>query len=128
MTRTDFSHWTKLWRELAARGDPLPWHRRLIAAYEEKSRHYHNLRHLEECLAELERAGAQATFPARVAMALWFHDAVYDSHSASNEEDSARLAAECLESAAVDAATIETIRELILCTKTHEPGSTPDAA
>jgi predicted metal-dependent HD superfamily phosphohydrolase len=128
MNHADLSHWTACWRELGAQGDPAPWHRRLAAAYSESTRHYHNLTHLEECLAELAGSRAQARQPAAVAAALWFHDAVYDARSITNEEDSAALAMECLHGAGVAAETIETVRRLILVTKTHDPGPTPDAA
>jgi predicted metal-dependent HD superfamily phosphohydrolase len=105
----------------------MPWHGRLIAAYTESHRHYHNLRHLEECLTEFDAVRGLAKHPALVEVALWFHDAVYDPRSATNEEDSLQLAAECLAIAGVQPGAIETVRQLILSTKTHEPTSA-DAA
>lgn len=128
MPRTDLTHWITLWRRLGTRGDPAPWHARLAAAYSEKSRHYHTLQHLAECLAELDGHRTLAQQPELMEMALWFHDAVYDSHSAANEEDSAQLAVDCLRGGAVGDERVETVRRLILCTKTHEPGADPDAA
>lgn len=128
MKLTDFSPWHALWRELGAQGDPAPWHRRLVAAYAEPSRSYHNLRHIEECLGELEVNRAVARKPALVAMALWFHDAVYDAHSASNEADSAQLASDCLTAASVERASVDVVQRLILCTQTHEPGVDQGAA
>ncbi len=128
MKLTDLSPWQAWWRELGAQGDPAPWHQRLVAAYAEPSRSYHNLRHIEECLGELEVNRAHARQPALVAMALWFHDVVYDAHSASNEANSAQLAANCLTAARVESVSIDTVQRLILCTQTHEPGVDPDAA
>ncbi|MEY2880702.1 MAG: hypothetical protein RLZZ15_3082 [Verrucomicrobiota bacterium] len=128
MIRTDFASWTLLWRELGARGNPAPWHGRLVAAYGASHRRYHNLRHLEECLAEFDAARALARQPVLVETALWFHDAVYDPRSVSNEDDSARLAVDCLTEAGVSAATVATVRQLILCTKSHEPGDVADTA
>lgn len=128
MSRTDQAHWTDLWRALGAQGDAVPWHQRLVAAYAEPSRHYHNLRHLEECLGESDAARALAQKPSLVEAALWFHDAVYDPTSGHNEEDSARLAVECLAAGGVSPELIDLVRQLILCTKTHVPAATPDAA
>lgn len=128
MRRTDLSHWAKWWRELGAQGDPGPWHQRVLTAYGGSGRHYHTLEHLEHCLAELEMCRTLVREPAVVEAAFWFHDAVYDPRSTTNEEDSATLAVACLDGARVNPATIETVRRLVLSTKTHEPGGLPDAA
>jgi predicted metal-dependent HD superfamily phosphohydrolase len=126
--RTDFAQWRRLWHDLAAAGDPQPWHRRLVSAYREETRHYHNLQHIAECLTEFDRVRALVSAPLAVEAALWFHDAVYDPRSGSNEEDSAAVAVDCLAAAGVASAAIDSVRQLILCTKTHEPGAVPDAA
>ena len=97
-----------------------------MAAYGESTRHYHTLLHLEECLVELDRVLAVVQQPAAVEIALWFHDAVYDSHSSKNEEDSAAAAVECLEMANIAPPTIELVRQFVLSTKTHEPVPTAD--
>ena len=128
MTRTNQSYWNQLWRDLNAVGDPSTWHRRLIEAHSEKQRHYHNLQHLEECLGELDTVSLLTKQPKIIEMALWFHDAVYDPRSSTNEEDSANLAVACLTTANLTTETVEVVRQLILCTKTHQPGTTPDAA
>lgn len=127
-SRTTLPHWETLWRNLGAQGDPAPWHARLVVAYEESHRHYHHLQHLAECLTELDTAVALAVQPDWVEAALWFHDAVYDPRSITNEEESAQWAVECLTAARVDPAAMETVRQLILATKTHEPGPLADAA
>lgn len=127
MFMIDLQHWTETWRALGANGDPRPWHRRLVDAYNEKHRHYHSEQYLEECLCELHDNRDLVQRPHVVAAALWFHDAVYDSRSSTNETDSATLAADCLTAAKVSATTIETVRRLILSTRTHEPAEAPDA-
>lgn len=126
--RSAFDHWQLLWHELSAQGDPRPLHQRLVAAYNEPTRHYHNLQHLDECLAELAGESHTLTQPAWVAAAVWFHDAVYDSHSSTNEADSAALAGQVLTEARISPEAIVTIQRLILCTKTHDPADVPDAA
>jgi predicted metal-dependent HD superfamily phosphohydrolase len=128
MTRANLSFWNQLWRDLNAVGDPSIWHRRLLEAHSQEQRHYHNLQHLEECLAELDDARLLTKQPTLIEVALWFHDAVYDPRSSTNEEDSANLAIACLGAANLAIETIEVVRQLILCTKTHQPGNVPDAA
>jgi len=120
------SRWSALWHALGCHGDPAPWHRRLTAAYAERHRHYHNARHLEECFAELDSSRQLAAQPHAIEIALWFHDAIYDARSPTNEEDSAALAVDCLTTAKLPAATVEQVRRLILCTKTHQLGSLSD--
>jgi predicted metal-dependent HD superfamily phosphohydrolase len=125
---TDLSRWQVLWVKLAAHGAPIPWHERLVAGYNEATRHYHNLRHLEECLTELDRVRSMIGQPVAVEAALWFHDAVYDPRSTTNEEDSAAAADQCLTEARVARVTVDLVCQLVLCTKTHEPAGVPDAA
>jgi predicted metal-dependent HD superfamily phosphohydrolase len=120
--------WQTLWASLGARGDAEPWHQRLLAAYAEPQRHYHNRQHLEECLAELANADVKSESRRLIGTALWFHDAVYDPRSATNEEDSAQLADKCLTGAGVALETVEAIQRLVLATRTHESDGRPDAA
>ena len=47
---------------------------------------YHTTRHLEECFAELAAVRADATRPAEVELALWCHDAIYDTARHDNEQ------------------------------------------
>jgi len=128
MSRTDLKHWIKVWHDLQAVGDPVAWYQRLVAAYSEPHRHYHNLQHLDECLREFDVARPLALQPGIVEAALWFHDAVYDPRSHTNEEDSAALADRCLCVAGLTSVAIGEIRQLILATKTHKPGDLADAA
>ena len=128
MPRTDLIHWQTLWRELGGVGEVSAWHTRLVKAYSEPLRRYHNLQHLAECLDELDLSRKLARRPALIEIALWFHDAVYDPPSTSNEEDSAVLAETCLKDRQVAHDQIETVRGLILSTKTHEVGADSDTA
>ncbi len=119
MNHCEIHAWQTLWHTLGARGDFSLWHRRLVTAYGERHRHYHNLQHIEECLAELAAAEVATESRESIGMALWFHDAVYEPRSATNEEDSARLAEECLTGVGVAANRVAEISRLILATKTH---------
>jgi predicted metal-dependent HD superfamily phosphohydrolase len=67
---------------------------RLQSAYAEKHRAYHTPRHIDESLSLLDEFKHLAANPAEVECALWFHDAVYEPMSKSNEERSANWAAE----------------------------------
>ncbi|MBR0776612.1 phosphohydrolase [Bradyrhizobium diazoefficiens] len=65
----------------------------LSAAYAAPGRHYHNLAHIEDCLAALARVeGLSAHEREILSEAIWWHDVVYDSARSDNEELSAQLA------------------------------------
>jgi predicted metal-dependent HD superfamily phosphohydrolase len=65
----------------------------LIAAYTAPGRHYHNLAHIEDCLALLARVdNLSEREHAILTEAIWWHDVVYDATRADNEERSAELA------------------------------------
>jgi len=61
-----------------------------------------------------------------IEMALWFHDAVYEPFSASNEEDSAEWAADWLQERGANKAVISRIADHILDTKSHDKPKTLD--
>ena len=87
--------WNATWRELGAADSPAlqDAFEDLVARYAEPHRKYHTLEHLDECLATFANVRALAGRPAEVEVALWFHDAIYDTRSNSNEKQSAALAA-----------------------------------
>ena len=62
--------------------------RDLVRCYTEPHRHYHNLEHIDFMLSQL--ASVEGANDA-MAMAIWFHDAVYDPRSARNEAASAEF-------------------------------------
>jgi predicted metal-dependent HD superfamily phosphohydrolase len=66
---------------------------RLQTAYAQKHRAYHTSRHIDECLSLFDEIKHLAEHPAEVEYALWFHDAIYEPMSKSNEEQSADWAA-----------------------------------
>ena len=124
----DRARWERLWRALGAAGEPGVWHDRLVAAYAEPQRRYHDGTHIAECLAELDGARQLVRDPVAVEAAIWFHDAVYDPRAGDNEERSAGLAEVCLAQAGGRPELRAAVADLVLATKTHkaEPGS--DAA
>jgi predicted metal-dependent HD superfamily phosphohydrolase len=100
---------------------------RLLASYAETARHYHTLQHLGECLDLFERAAHLAGHPGEVALALWFHDAVYVPLARDNEARSADWAGKVLRAAGAGQAAIERIEALILATAHHEAPEGSDA-
>src|SRR5262249_26104334 len=67
----------------------------MIQAYSAPGRHYHNLSHIEDCLAALDGVtGLNAREREILTAAIWWHDIVYDPTRPDNEEESARLAEE----------------------------------
>lgn len=98
---------------------------RLLAAYSEPQRHYHDMHHILECLSHFDQIRAQLQQPALVELALWFHDAVYDPKAHDNEQQSAILCQQlCADFLTVE--QLETVSRWILATRQHLPGNEPD--
>ncbi|WP_063689477.1 HD domain-containing protein [Bradyrhizobium stylosanthis] len=88
----------------------------LAAAYTAPGRHYHNLAHIEDCLAALARLGGlSAAERETLSEAIWWHDVVYDPTRPDNEERSAELAEQH-----VRAELRREVGRLIRLTKTHD--------
>jgi len=119
--------WIQLWRQVTVTGDPRGVFQELISLYSQPHRHYHNLRHIAECLTEYESARHLSQQPLAVELAIWFHDAIYDTHAQDNEERSAELAKRCIAMAGGSESLCEEVAALILATKAHEPSQHPDA-
>jgi predicted metal-dependent HD superfamily phosphohydrolase len=111
--------WLRSWTELgvptSARLQDL--FAELASRYAEPHRFYHTGQHLAECFERWSELRERARHPAEVEVALWFHDAVYDTHSDSNESRSADLALDATQSLGVDAMSAQRIYDLILITR-----------
>jgi predicted metal-dependent HD superfamily phosphohydrolase len=91
----------------------------LIAAYTAPDRHYHNLHHIEDCVAAL--AAVQNISAAEreiLTEAIWWHDVVYDATRSDNEELSAQLAERHLRTDLRDE-----VGRLVRLTRSHEVAS-----
>ncbi len=115
------------WHDAGARTDGTALCEALLAAYAESQRHYHSTQHLAECLQGFEAVRHLAQQPAEVALALWFHDAVYDVQRHDNEVQSAAWARQALATAGVQAAVAERVYELVLATRHTSVPATGDA-
>ena len=96
---------------------------RLVTAYDDPARGYHDLRHLREVLEHLDDL-VPADHPERdaVVLAAWFHDAVYDAVG-DNEERSARLADAVLTQAGVPIPLVDEVTRLVRLTAGHDPAA-----
>jgi len=94
----------------------------LLARYAEPHRRYHTAAHLRAVLDLLFLD--LAVDPGAVALAAWFHDAIYDPRAprGANEEASAALAAAALASLAAPPAIIHSVPRLVLTTVDHVVG------
>jgi predicted metal-dependent HD superfamily phosphohydrolase len=111
--------WAGCWQELGA-GQPAPaLLDELLARWSEAHRAYHTLQHLGECLDGLARERGHARRPAEVALALWFHDAIYDVQAHDNEARSADWAARALLGAGAAAEVAHRVHALVMATR-HE--------
>lgn len=119
--------WLGLWQAASASGEGAPWYEKLTRAYAEPQRHYHNQQHIAECLVEFDGARHLAQQPAAVELALWFHDGVYDPKAGDNEERSAAMARNCLETSGASNLAA-TVSDLVMATKSHSTEAGPDAA
>ncbi len=90
---------------------------RLKALYDE-GRAYHNWAHIQALLGLLDLFRRLVSDEQAVAASIYFHDAIYDSRDKDNEERSASLALDWLETRTT-AKRLSSIATSILATKTH---------
>ena len=101
----------------------------LCTRYGEPHRVYHTLEHVGTMLQLLSWAGNRITDKLAVALAIIYHDAVYDVTRKDNEEKSAELAIQHLSrNPAIAPATIAAVAALIMATKHGGAPQSPDAA
>ena len=84
--------------------------------YAEKHRYYHTFEHIEHCLALLESYRNLAKYPNEIELAIWFHDAVYNVFSSTNEKDSAEMASEFALKAGLGSLIATRVSELVIAT------------
>ena len=117
--------WNAAWSALGRRA-PVGLQAELMTAWAETHRHYHDQRHLRECLALWARWRGQCERAGEVAVALWFHDAVYDPRApqaGSNELNSAAWAARSLIHAGLPSETAQRVHDLVMATQHDAPAA-----
>ncbi|MYS20901.1 Predicted metal-dependent phosphohydrolase, HD superfamily [Streptomyces sp. DvalAA-14] len=102
--------------------DPVPYGQNLLERWAEPQRRYHTLDHLLAVLTRATELTAHADDPDAVALAAWFHDAVYRPDRSENEERSAKLAERALPEVGVDGSRTQEVARLVRLTVTHDPG------
>lgn len=120
------SSWQSAWALVGLVEPPRSTFDSLCRAYAEPQRHYHTLQHLRECLAQAGEIERLAERPGEVLLALWFHDAVYDTHARGNEAASAEWARDTVAAAGSREAG-DRVHALIMATEHHAVPSTRDA-
>lgn len=101
---------------------------KLRRLYRQKHRHYHNFNHIKACLDKLDEVFYFLDRPFEVELALWLHDAVYDTTKNDNEVQSAFMAESFLQSHNVKTKVIDRIWDLIMVTYDHSQCETNDEA
>ena len=81
------ARFTDLWEKCGGTDAAGVWHR-LDELYGAPERHYHGWAHIADCLSVMDACCAAS---AALELAIWFHDAVYDTGRSDNEEQSALL-------------------------------------
>ncbi len=112
---TSAERWRGVWRELGVDANE-ELYRRLVACYSEPHRKYHTMQHLNECFAHLESLSSESEHPAEVELALWFHDAIYNTHEKDNEKRSAEWARDSALAAGVRNEQAARIYDLVMVT------------
>ncbi|MCB0330747.1 MAG: hypothetical protein KDD70_13830 [Bdellovibrionales bacterium] len=93
----------------------------LVELYSQAGRAYHNLTHLQAMLGFVDEHAPEVQNIPQVVMAVFFHDAIYDSKAKDNEERSAALVADRMEALGLQREESEVISSLVLSTKKHQP-------
>ena len=114
---TTLVRWQSVWRELGASQAHEDLFHRLVACYSEPHRKYHTMQHLNECFAHIEHVRSIAERPGEVELALWFHDAVYQTSRKDNEERSADWARESALAGGLSVEQANRIFALVMVTK-----------
>lgn len=103
ITRTETQ---TLWQDIAAR-------------YSEPVRAYHNLSHLEQLFLQFKQVKHHLDEPNIIALALYYHDVIYDPTHIDNEQQSAEYAVKML-SSYLDTEQCQRIYSLIMMTANHQ--------
>jgi predicted metal-dependent HD superfamily phosphohydrolase len=116
MNLTSVERWRWVWREVGVRDADEELYHRLVACYSEPHRKYHTIQHLNECFAHLETVSSLAEHPAEVELALWYHDAIYNTHENDNEKRSAEWARDSALAAGIKIDQAGRIYDLVMAT------------
>lgn len=121
-------HWRAAWTTLGVPEPAKAVYEDVVRRHQEPHRYYHTLVHLAECLALQRELALAALHPGEIAVALWYHDVVYEPLSSSNEAESAELARSATLAAGVATEAADRIHALVLATRHDAPPTDADQA
>ena len=107
----------ELWIKCNAKSDADCIYANLVKRYSESHRFYHNLKHIENCLTQIDMLSGNEIDHIALEFALWFHDIVYNPKANDNEENSALVAKSVCEEAELPESFSRNVQRLILLTK-----------
>jgi predicted metal-dependent HD superfamily phosphohydrolase len=119
--------WEDMWKKLNARTAPQNVFEELIKAYSSPDRFYHNLTHIQDCLTIFDQTRWLAVQIEEVELAIWFHDAVYDTRRNDNEQKSAEWAVSAIHQSGAEHAVAERVFDFVLATRHTTEVSDRDA-
>jgi predicted metal-dependent HD superfamily phosphohydrolase len=90
---------------------------------DEPHRAYHNATHISACLLISRMYTPESVDREPLELAIWYHDAVYDTKAMDNEERSAALFKEHSEHMGLTSEVVQLVHACILATKHGDPSS-----
>jgi predicted metal-dependent HD superfamily phosphohydrolase len=111
--------WAQCFEDIGGSQPPPCTFEELQARYSEPHRAYHTLQHLEECFGWFAQVRPQFRRPGEAAFAIFYHDAIYDTHAHDNEKRSAELANDVISEYVRGDADADGVIALIMAT-THD--------
>jgi len=127
MSRRLRDRWEYLWQKLDAETVPQEIFDKLVKAYTSPDRFYHNLTHIEDCLFLFDQTRFLAIHWEEVELAIWFHDAIYDSKRKDNEGRSAEWAKIAIQQGGLPDGIAGRVSQMILATRHNEEVTDTDA-
>lgn len=116
---TSLAAWSAVWTRLGLASPDEALYGQLLVCYAQPHRRYHTRQHLDECFVHLAQVRQWAERPDEIEIALWFHDAVYDTSRHDNEEKSADWARTAVLSEGIAADVADRIHALVMATRHH---------
>jgi predicted metal-dependent HD superfamily phosphohydrolase len=121
ISRINQTDWTALIVRMGLSDPGAATYAKITAAYSKPDRHYHTLAHVDDCLTQLETCGLAQSRADKIALALWFHDVVYNWRSTTNEVDSAAWAREFMQGCNAPESMTSEVEGLIMATRHFVP-------
>lgn len=88
--------------------------------YDNPNRHYHNLKHIEDLITQIEQLSLSANDKAILINVALFHDVIYNAGRKDNEQKSAEFAGFWLSKLNMGTIESEIICDIIRSTNTHQ--------